>query len=48
MRYKGENSSAHFEREHLLAFPRDDAALLKAATLSSEDLAFIGYYRDRS
>ena len=33
-----------FEREHLLAFPRDDAALLRVATLSSEDLAFIGQH----
>ena len=34
-----------FEREHLLAFPHDDGALLRIGTLSSEDLAFIGQDR---
>jgi TnpA family transposase len=33
------------EREQLLALPRDDGALLRVATLSKEDLAFIGQHR---
>jgi len=32
------------EREQLLALPRDDGALLRVATLSKEDLAFIGQH----
>ena len=33
------------EREQLLALPRDDGALLRIATFSREDLAFIGQHR---
>jgi TnpA family transposase len=33
------------EREHLFALPRDDGAVLRIATLSREDLAFIGQHR---
>ena len=33
------------EREQLFALPRDDGALLRIATLSREDLAFIGQHR---
>jgi TnpA family transposase len=33
------------ERDQLLALPRDDGALLRVATLSREDLAFIGQHR---
>ena len=33
------------ERDQLLALPRDDGALLRVATLSREELAFIGQHR---
>ncbi len=33
------------EREQLLGLPHDDGALLRVASLSREDLAFIGQHR---
>ena len=33
------------ERDQLLALPRDEGALLRVATLSREELAFIGQHR---
>jgi hypothetical protein len=38
-------NSSLSEREHLLALPRDEGALFKIATLSTEDLASIGQHR---